>query len=83
MHTRIARHLFVAGIAALLVMPALPAGVAADTQATLVVTGPASVTYGDAPFAPAVTGGSGTGAVTFDSSTSAVCTASGSSLVTI
>jgi hypothetical protein len=52
-------------------------------QATLEITGPASVTYGDAPFTPTTTGGSGTGAVTFDSTTPSVCTASGSAGVTI
>ena len=52
-------------------------------QATLRVTGPATRTYGDAPFAPTATGGSGTGAVTFTSSTPSICTASSSATVTI
>ncbi len=52
-------------------------------QATLTITGPASKTVGDAAFAPTTSGGSGTGAVTFNSSTSPVCTASGSATVTI
>ena len=52
-------------------------------QATLTITGPATRTYGDIPFAPVTSGGSGTGAVTFTSSTPSVCTASGSATVTI
>ena len=52
-------------------------------QATLTVTGPATKTYGDIPFAPATTGGSGTGGLTFTSSTPSICTASASASVTI
>ncbi len=52
-------------------------------QAALSITAPATKTYGDAPFAPTTSGGSGTGALTFTSSTPAVCTASGSAQVTI
>ncbi len=52
-------------------------------QAALSITAPAIKTYGDVPFTPTTSGGSGTGAVTFTSSTPAVCTASGSATVTI
>ena len=52
-------------------------------QTTLFITGPASKTFGDDPFIPATSGGSGGGAVTFNSSTTSVCTASGSATVTI
>ncbi len=52
-------------------------------QAALSITGPATKTYGDGPFAPATSGGSGSGAVTFTSSTPSVCTASGDASVTI
>ena len=45
-------------------------------QATLSITGPLTKTVGDAAFAPAVTGGSTGGAVTFTSTTPAVCAAS-------
>ncbi len=52
-------------------------------QATLSITGPASRTFGDAPFAPTTSGGDGSGATTFTSSTPSVCTAFGSATVTI
>lgn len=42
-------------------------------QATLSVTGPASATYGDADATITTSGGSGTGAVTFDSGSSTGC----------
>ncbi len=54
-----------------------------QNQAALSITGPATKSYGDAPFSPTTSGGSGTGAVTFTSSTPLVCTASGSATVTI
>ncbi len=57
--------------------------ITAANQTALSITGPATRTYGDVPFAPTTSGGSGTGAVTFTSTTPAVCTASGSATVTI
>ena len=49
MHTRISRHLIVAGLAALLVMPALPAGVSANPLPQLVITASSgTMTYGGA-----------------------------------
>ncbi len=57
--------------------------VGAGAQATLAITGPATRTYGDGPFVPTTSGGSGTGAVTFTSSTPSICTASSSASVTI
>ena len=52
-------------------------------QAALVITSPAAATYGDAPFTPTTSGGSGVGSVTFTTSTPSVCTAIGSATVTI
>ncbi len=60
-----------------------PIAVQKADQATLTITGPATRTYGDAPFSPSFTGGAGTGTVTFTSSTTAICTASSSATVTI
>ena len=57
--------------------------VVGSAQAALSITGPATKTYGDAPFAPTTSGGSGSGAVTYASTTPSVCTASDSASVTI
>ena len=43
------------------------------TQAALSVTGPTTATYGDADATITTSGGSGTGAVTFDAGTSTAC----------
>ena len=47
--------------------------IAPAPQATLTITGPASATYGHADYAITTSGGSGTGAVTFEDGTSPGC----------